>query len=169
MKKLGKNKKKQWRNCYKGLEDNLEAAKNRGNISQNSFVIGCVQKPKQPIVKGNKDAAKVFTDIPSVPDGQIYMKRYRSKNVKVSATDLWQNEPQTTFVAGSGNRKIPKISIPLAGQSYNPSVIDHYEMLSALGAQETKKEKRELKTHTGSCKLFQEVSMYVSPSFHSHW
>ncbi|KAF7231979.1 hypothetical protein EG68_10079 [Paragonimus skrjabini miyazakii] len=146
MKKLGKNKKKQWRNCYKGLEDNLEAAKNRGNISQNNFVIGRVQKPKQPIIKGNKDAAKVFTDIPSVPDGQIYMKRYRSKNVKVSDTDLWQNDPQTKFVASSGNRKIPKISVPLAGQSYNPSVIDHYEMLSALGAQETRKEKRELKT-----------------------
>ncbi|KAF5401523.1 hypothetical protein PHET_05281 [Paragonimus heterotremus] len=177
MKKLGKNKKKQWRNCYKGLEDNLEAAKNRGNMSvysqsnfivfwfssQNSFVIGRVQKSKrttfrstllvctylpflEPIIKGNKDAAKVFTDIPSVPDGHIHMKRYRSKNVKVSATDLWQNDPKTKFVSSSGNRKIPKISIPLAGQSYNPSVIDHYEMLSALGAQETKKEKRELKT-----------------------
>ncbi|KAF8565801.1 hypothetical protein P879_02078 [Paragonimus westermani] len=166
MKKLGKNKKKQWRNCYKGLEDNLEAAKNRGNMSvslqsnfiailfssQNDFVIGRVQKPKQPIIKGNKDAAKVFTDIPSVPDGQIRMKRYRSKNVKVSATDLWQNGSiefyysMTKFVASGGNHKVPKISIPLAGQSYNPSVFDHYEMLSALGAQETRKEKRELKT-----------------------
>ncbi|KAA3676463.1 uncharacterized protein DEA37_0006711 [Paragonimus westermani] len=146
MKKLGKNKKKQWRNCYKGLEDNLEAAKNRGNISQGDFVIGRVQKPKQPIIKGNKDAAKVFTDIPSVPDGQIRMKRYRSKNVKLSATDLWQKDPMMKFVANDGNHKIPKISLPLAGQSYNPSVFDHYEMLSALGAQETRKEKRELKT-----------------------
>ncbi|OON15437.1 hypothetical protein X801_08760, partial [Opisthorchis viverrini] len=40
----------------------------------------------------------------------------------------------------------PNLSLPAAGQSYNPSVVDHFALLSTLGAEECKKHKRQQKT-----------------------
>ncbi|KAG5448010.1 hypothetical protein CSKR_106622 [Clonorchis sinensis] len=143
MKNLGKNKKKQWRHCCTGLEDKLDAAKKREAILHDGFVLGQIKRQKKPIIRGDKEAAKLFSDISTAPDGRVRMKHYQSKTRPGTATDLWQDE---ILQPEQQKRNQPNLSLPAAGQSYNPSVVDHFTLLSTLGAEECKKHKRQQKT-----------------------
>ncbi|CAL8094770.1 unnamed protein product [Calicophoron daubneyi] len=144
MKKLGKNKKKQWRNCYKNLEGDLDEAKKKERILQEGFTLKNEEKRQKPaIVKGAKDSAKAFRDIPSAPDAEaIRRKRIIRKNRRSRGIDLWECET----ARHSGEVPTVNIPVPAGGQSYNPSISDHYTLLSTLATSESRAVSRELKT-----------------------
>ncbi|TPP61501.1 hypothetical protein FGIG_00016 [Fasciola gigantica] len=142
MKKLGKNKKKQWKHCYTDLEDRLDAVQKQRQISKEGFLLGKIEKKKHRIIKGDKNSAKAFPDVPSVSDGQPRLKKYTVQKRIRSAVDLWESVPKKTIP----KRDKPKLVLPAPGQSYNPSLEDHHTMLSALAKSELEKRRREAKT-----------------------
>ncbi|VDP85758.1 unnamed protein product [Echinostoma caproni] len=146
MKKLGKNKKKQWKRCYTDLETKLDVARKQRQISKGGFLLGKVEKKKRPIIKGDKNAAKAFPEIPSFSDGQPRMKKYTLHGPVRTNVDLWANAPNTTATTTT-TTKVEKseIILPTPGQSYNPTLEDHFTMLSALAKTELQKRRQEAK------------------------
>ncbi|KAA0186214.1 hypothetical protein FBUS_11475 [Fasciolopsis buskii] len=137
MKKLGKNKKKQWKYCYAELEDKLDDIHRECQISKEGFLLGKVEKRKR-----DKNSAKAFCDMPSACDGQPRLRKYAVRKSLRRTIDIWQN------VAKDATSKAdkPTFVLPAPGQSYNPSLEDHHIMLSALAKDELEKTRREAKT-----------------------
>nr|CAH8824729.1 unnamed protein product [Trichobilharzia regenti] len=152
MKRLGKNKKKRWQYCYKDLESKLQDAEKHRKIIKQGFteVSTCIKK--RPIVKGDKDSAKSFRDIPSASDGKIRIPRTDIQKKRRLEKDVWEDNSLTALPTvkqdASKSAEETKISVPLpcAGQSYNPTLQDHLSLMSRIEMIESAKRKREMKT-----------------------
>lgn len=143
MRKLGKNKKKQWKHCYAELDEKLDDIHRQRQISKEGFLLGKVEKKKHLIVKGDKNSAKAFSDIPTACDGQPRLRKYTVRRSLRPTIDIWENVPKDA----TSKADKPVFILPAPGQSYNPSLEDHHIMLSALAKDELEKTRREAKTN----------------------
>uniref|UniRef100_A0A5K3F3I6 Ribosome biogenesis protein NOP53 n=1 Tax=Mesocestoides corti TaxID=53468 RepID=A0A5K3F3I6_MESCO len=145
MKNRGKNKKKQWRHILKNLGSELSDVAKEKALSSGGFVIQ--KKNKAAIVKGDKEAAK---DHPELPTASTATKKkvYRPGKASVvfRALDVWADDSKEGFPDAAPHPASKPDSIePIcpAGQSYNPSAVDHQVLLLHVAKEELKKEAAE--------------------------
>ncbi|VDL60593.1 unnamed protein product [Hymenolepis diminuta] len=136
MRNRGKNKKKQWKHILKNISSDLHDAVREEDLTAAGFQVQKAEKSQ--ILKGDKDSAKDRPDIPTA-----------SSAVERHAVDVWddgfevQKKVSNTVEKA---RKVPepteKLSEPIlivpAGQSYNPTVVDHQTLLMHVAKEEEK-------------------------------
>lgn len=153
MKHLGKNKKKRWQYCYKDIDAKLQDASQHKRIINEGFTEVTTLNKRSCIVKGDKNSAKLFQDIPSVNDERLHISRPKRNKKKVLEVDIWEDLPVELLSSSKAStsrktagKNADTLPLPCAGQSYNPTLHDHLSLISRLGAIESAKQKRELKT-----------------------
>nr|VZI07975.1 unnamed protein product [Spirometra erinaceieuropaei] len=146
MKNRSKNKKKQWRHLLTDLASDLHVTNRKAEISSGDFSIK--QKNKLRIQKGDKEAAK---DHPDIPTSRFTTTKPPSRcgkaAIRASIVDVWaeEEEEQASKVKHSAARSTgpqpaePDPLICAAGQSYNPSIVDHQMLLFHAAQDEIKK------------------------------
>ncbi|VDD75092.1 unnamed protein product [Mesocestoides corti] len=170
MKNRGKNKKKQWRHILKNLGSELSDVAKEKALSSGGFVIQ--KKNKAAIVKGDKEAAKDHPELPTASTA-TKKKVYRPGKASVvfRALDVWADDSKEGFPDAaphpaskpdsiapmmscgrvfSSHKTCLSIAMCLfqepicpAGQSYNPSAVDHQVLLLHVAKEELKKEAAE--------------------------
>ncbi|CAH8471241.1 unnamed protein product [Schistosoma margrebowiei] len=153
MRRLGKNKKRRWQYCYKDIDAKIQdAARNKRIIDQDFTQVSTLNR-KNYIVKGDKNSAKPFNDIPSACDRKLHTSQPKLEKRKLVEIDIWEDVPASIMPTGKGStientvdKNLGNNSLPCPGQSYNPTLHDHLSLISRLKAIESAKHKRELKT-----------------------
>ncbi|TNN15440.1 hypothetical protein EWB00_001307 [Schistosoma japonicum] len=135
MKHLGKNKKKRWQYCYKDIDAKLQDASQHKRIINEGFTEVTTLNKRSCIVKGDKNSAKLFQDIPSVNDERLHISRPKRNKKKVLEVDIWEDLPVELLSSSKAST-----SRKTAGK--NADTLP----LPCAGAIESAKQKRELKT-----------------------
>ncbi|CAH8451315.1 unnamed protein product [Schistosoma turkestanicum] len=153
MKRLGKNKKRRWQYCYKDVESKLQDALHHKRIIDQEFAEVSTLSKKNCFVKGDKNSAKLFHEIPSARDGRFHTSRPVLEKKRAVGVDIWEDAPalimspeKGCIQKGIADKYLWNPSLPSAGQSYNPTLQDHLSLISRLKTIESAKQKRELKT-----------------------
>ncbi|KAH9284735.1 hypothetical protein ECG_03201 [Echinococcus granulosus] len=145
MKNRGKNKKKQWKRILNNISTELHDAAKRRELTAAGFVVKKEDEVK--IVKGDKEAAKDHPEIPtagSFVERSVYRPRRRS--VFQRYVDIWGDEQSKNGNDSIKSTDIAQILPPQpelicpAGQSYNPSAVDHQVLLLHVAKEEVKAE-----------------------------
>ncbi|KAM7536132.1 hypothetical protein Aperf_G00000092863 [Anoplocephala perfoliata] len=150
MKNRGKNKKKQWKRILKNISSDLYDAARERDLTTAGFVVE--KDKKNEVLKGDKEAAKGYSNIPTA-SSTIERKFYRRSKASIFAqcTDIWDENFETLQTASKTTEKARKASRPPeqqldstlivpAGQSYNPTAVDHQILLMHVAKEEAKAE-----------------------------
>ncbi|VDK88350.1 unnamed protein product [Dibothriocephalus latus] len=141
MKNRSKNKKKQWRHLLTDLASDLHVTSRKAEISSGDFSIK--QKNKLKVQKGDKEAAKQNPDIPTaVSIVQKTPFRRGKAAVRASVVDVWEEgaptpKPKPPATKTTAESKFAPLTC-VAGQSYNPSIVDHQMLLFQAAQDEVK-------------------------------
>ncbi|CAH8452993.1 unnamed protein product [Schistosoma bovis] len=153
MRRLGKNKKRRWQYCYKDIDAKIQDAEHHKRIIDQDFTQVSTLNKKNYIVKGDKNSAKPFNDIPSACDRRLHTSQPKLEKRKLIEIDIWEDVPASIMPSGKGStlknavdKNLGNHSLPCPGQSYNPTLHDHLSLISRIKAIESAKQKLELKT-----------------------
>uniref|UniRef100_A0A3Q0KIK5 Ribosome biogenesis protein NOP53 n=1 Tax=Schistosoma mansoni TaxID=6183 RepID=A0A3Q0KIK5_SCHMA len=152
MKRLGKNKKRRWQYCYRDIDSKIQDAVIHKRIIDHDFAQVSTLSKINDIVKGDKNSAKPFNDIPSACDRRLHTSLPKLEKRKLAEIDIWKDVPasMSSGKGSTGKNAVDKDpgnhSLPCPGQSYNPTLHDHLSLISRLKTIESAKRKRELKT-----------------------
>ncbi|KAL5109276.1 Patatin-like phospholipase domain-containing protein 7 [Taenia crassiceps] len=142
MKNRGKNKKKQWKRILKNISTELHDAAKHRELTAAGFVVKKENEVK--IAKGDKEAAKDHPEIPTAVSFVESVCRPRRRSVFQRSIDVWDGEQMKSGSDSVKSMPIaqnlppqPELICP-AGQSYNPSTVDHQVLLLHVAREEVK-------------------------------
>lgn len=156
---------------------------------KSEWLIKSANRDSDYIVKGDKNSAKPFNDIPSACDRRLHTSQPKLEKRKLIEIDIWEgcpvfvntyyylDVPASIMPSGKGStlenavdKNLGNHSLPCPGQSYNPTLHDHLSLISRIKAIESAKQKLELKTErfVSSLRGVNSVRMMFALDISSH-